>query len=167
MYANNQYNTTSTAGYNYLFLGPGWGTDGRSELLHLGNLSSTQCSVPLHPRGAIYGTIGTRTPAGPLLCGGRPYTAECYQLSQSEGSWSWVKMPSMNKKRYRATGVVLGNGEWWVTGRNLPNWINVNKQETLQKQRIKPCFNINMFTRGTVKCFLCLYICKQVFDKQY
>ena len=85
-------------------------------MLNLPTLETTQCVVPVHPRGDIEGTVGTLTEQGPVLCGDTyPYTDECHLLSKTDGSW--IKMnSSMEEKRIGAAGVVLDNGEWWVTG---------------------------------------------------
>jgi len=111
---------------DYLFLGPGTGSSGHSEVLHLPSLETTQCRVPVHPKGDVMqGYVGTLTAQGPVLCGGwyqEPgghyySTEECYLLSKSDGTWTKMNS-SMNKKASRAAGVVLDSGEWWVTGGN-------------------------------------------------
>ena len=100
-----------------LFLGPGIGSNGASEVFNLPSLTRANCSPPTFPNGEYWGYVGTLTTDGPLLCGGsvrRVFHLECHLLANSG---EWVGMPPMQNARVWAAAVTLGDA-WLVTGKN-------------------------------------------------
>jgi len=99
-----------------VFIGPGYGSDGLSEVLLLPSLTPGACTPPPFPYGRYDGYVGRLSPAGPLLCGGYHSQAEqssCYLLGQ-DGSWV-TSSSQMTVERQWPAAVELGE-TWWVTG---------------------------------------------------
>merc|ERR1712106_470739 len=99
-----------------VFIGPGTGSDGLSEVLLLPSLTPGACTPPPFPHGEYDGYVGRLSPAGPLLCGGyhsHARQSSCYLLGRDE---SWVTSSSqMTVERSGAAAAQLGDS-WWVTG---------------------------------------------------
>ena len=96
-----------------LFIGPGAGSNGQSEVLNIPSLTMANCTPPTFPF-AIYGYVATMTVDGPVLCGGG--VAACYLLTRS-GTWLGTPpMQAMKTSRTWAAAVTLGDA-WWVTGK--------------------------------------------------
>eukprot|EP00092_Neocalanus_flemingeri_P018593 GFUD01020136.1.p1 GENE.GFUD01020136.1~~GFUD01020136.1.p1 ORF type:complete len:213 (-),score=32.04 GFUD01020136.1:329-922(-) len=107
--------TTSTAKGPYLFIGPGGGSSGQSEVLTLPGLTPATCSIPAHPKGGIKGYVATLSEEGPILCGGyhsSAYQRDCHLLTKDG---RWIGTPPMQTNRVQASSVRIG-GAWWVTG---------------------------------------------------
>merc|ERR1719268_597691 len=98
-----------------IFLGPGWGSYGHSEVFSLSNMQPYECSIPLHPEGHIYATVGVLTPDGkPLICGGFDYDRKqtfktCYSLEEK-----WVLESKLTVPRAASASALL-RGNMWVT----------------------------------------------------
>jgi len=99
-----------------LFLGPGYGSYGQSEVLSLPSLRPSSCSIATHPSGHVYATVGTISQDGQaIICGGYNYDSEttlrdCYTLGKE-----WVMTQPMPGPRASADAANLEGG-WWVTG---------------------------------------------------
>merc|ERR1711892_627571 len=97
-----------------VFIGPGYGSDGLSEILLLPSLTPGACTPPPFPHGEYEGYVGRLSPAGPLLCGGRHSDTDrssCYLLGRDG---SWVTSSSQMTGRgwgsgYRAWGLLVGD----------------------------------------------------------
>merc|ERR1712106_1020173 len=99
-----------------VFIGPGTGSDGLSEVLLLPSLTPGACTPPPFPHGEYDGYVGRLSPAGPLLCGGyhsHARQSSCYLLGR-DGSWV-TSSSQMTVERSGAAAVELGE-TWWVTG---------------------------------------------------
>jgi len=100
-----------------LLIGPSSGSDGRSEVLSLPDLTPLDCNVPVFPVGKYqdyYGYVGRVTSDGVLMCGGYTdydYTSSCHLLTSS----GYQDMPGLINKRSDAASVVTPLG-LWVTG---------------------------------------------------
>merc|ERR1712106_1012599 len=89
-----------------VFIGPGYGSDGLSEVLLLPSLTPGATTPPPFPDG-------------PLLCGGGDhYTPQssCYLLGR-DGSWV-TSSSQMTVEREGPTAAQLGDS-WWVTGNSI------------------------------------------------
>merc|ERR1712106_652677 len=72
-----------------VFIGPGYGSDGLSEVLLLPSLTPGACTPPPFPHGEYNGYVGRLSADGPLLCGGvhsGAFQSSCYLLAR-DGSW--------------------------------------------------------------------------------
>merc|ERR1712123_71281 len=99
-----------------VFIGPGTGSDGLSEVLLLPSLTPGACTPPPFPHGEYWAYVGRLSPAGPLLCGGYHSGAaqsSCYLLGR-DGSWV-TSSSEMTVERYYAAAAQLGDS-WLVTG---------------------------------------------------
>merc|ERR1711892_725842 len=99
-----------------VFIGPGYGSDGLSEVLLLPSLTSGACTPPPFPYGEYEGYVGRLSPDGPLLCGGYHSLAmqsSCYLLGR-DGSWV-TSSSQMTLERSWPAATELGDS-WWVTG---------------------------------------------------
>merc|ERR1712123_562806 len=99
-----------------VFIGPGYGSDGLSEVLLLPSLTPGACTPPPFPYGEYNSYVGRLSPDGPLLCGGSLSYVEqssCYLLGQ-DGSWV-TSSSQMTVERQWPAAVELGE-TWWVTG---------------------------------------------------
>ena len=99
-------------------IGPGRGSNGKSEVLSLPDLVPLDCNIPVFPEGGQYNAyVGRSTSDGVHMCGGRTsnnyynFMSSCYLLSAS----GYKEMPGPMKKRYNAASVVTPLG-WWMTG---------------------------------------------------
>ena len=100
-----------------LLIGPGSGSDGRSEVLNLPDLTPLDCNIPVFPDREYHGYVGRSTSDGVLMCGGMTssgYTSSssCYLLTSS----GYQDMQGLINKRRFATSVVTPLG-LWVTGK--------------------------------------------------
>ena len=112
----NKYYLTIFTDPDVVFIGPGYGSDGLSEVLLLPSLTPGACTPPPFPYGRYDGYVGRLSPAGPLLCGGYhsgAYHSSCYLLARN-GSWV-TSSSQMTVERGSPAGVELGE-TWWVTG---------------------------------------------------
>merc|ERR1712106_637196 len=99
-----------------VFIGPGYGSDGLSEVLLLPSLTPGACTPPLFPHGEYEGYVGRLSPDGPLLCGGYQsgvFQSSCYLLGR-DGSWV-TSSSEMTVQRSWTAAAQLGDS-WWVTG---------------------------------------------------
>merc|ERR1711892_46150 len=99
-----------------VFIGPGYGSDGLSEVLLLPSLTPGACTPPLFPHGEYEGYVGRLSPDGPLLCGGYQsgvFQSSCYLLGRN-GSWV-TSSSQMTVERSWPAAAQLGE-TWWVTG---------------------------------------------------
>jgi len=103
-----------------LFIGPGFYSSGKSEVLSLPDLTPLDCKIPVFPgiRGDVYADyyayVGMSTSDGVLMCGGRSnrsIISSCYLLTSS----GYQDMPGMMDNRDFAATVVTPLG-LWVTG---------------------------------------------------
>ena len=95
---------------------PGAGSDGKSEVLSLPDLTPLDCNIPVFPGEKYYGYVGRSTSDGVLMCGGwtnSGYTSSCYLLTSS----GYQEMPGLIHKRFGAASVVTPLG-LWVTGKS-------------------------------------------------
>jgi len=103
-------------GTQVLFIGPGRGSGGMSQVLSLPDLTPLDCNIPVFPGGRYYGYVGRSTSDGVLMCGGinsvyGGSNSSCYLLTSS----GYQDMPALSKKRVGAASVVTSLG-LWVTG---------------------------------------------------
>jgi len=99
-----------------VFIGPGYGSDGLSEVLLLPSLTPGACTPPPFPHGEYEGYFGRLSPDGPLLCGGYQsgaFKSSCYLLGR-DGSWV-TSSSQMTLERSWPAATELGDS-WWVTG---------------------------------------------------
>merc|ERR1711892_1128433 len=99
-----------------VFICPGYGSDGLSEVLLLPSLTSGACTPPPFPYGEYDSYVGRLSPDGPLLCGGYHRGAmqsSCYLLGR-DGSWV-TSSSQMTVGREWPAAAQLGDS-WWVTG---------------------------------------------------
>ena len=97
-----------------LLIGPGFGSDGKSEVLSLPDLTPLDCNIPVFPGGEYLDYVGRSTSDGVLMCGGwtdSGPTSSCYLLTSS----GYQDMPGLINKRSGAASVVTPLG-LWVTG---------------------------------------------------
>ena len=113
---SNKYYLTIFTDPDVVFIGPGYGSDGLSEVLLLPSLTPGACTPPPFPHGEYEGYVGRLSPDGPLLCGGYQsgvFKSSCYLLGRDG---SWVNSSSqMTVERSGAAAAQLGDS-WWVTG---------------------------------------------------
>merc|ERR1711892_1299874 len=99
-----------------VFIGPGYGSDGLSEVLLLPSLTPGACTPPPFPHGEYEGYVGRLSLDGPLLCGGYQsgvFQSSCYLLGR-DGSWV-TSSSQMTVQRSWSAAAKLGDS-WWVTG---------------------------------------------------
>merc|ERR1711892_89346 len=99
-----------------VFIGPGYGSDGLSEVLLLPSLTPGTCTPPPFPYGDYRSYVGRLSPDGPLPCGGRHSIApqsSCYLLGR-DGSWV-TSSSQLTVERWLPAATELGDS-WWVTG---------------------------------------------------
>jgi len=97
-----------------LFIGPGWDSDGKSEVMSLPDLTPLDYNLPVYPAGEVSGYVGRYTSDGIHMCGGGIgsfSTASCYLLT----SRGYEDMPRMMTQRGSAASIETPLG-WWVTG---------------------------------------------------
>merc|ERR1711892_108336 len=114
-----------------VFLGPGSGSPGLSEVLLLPSLTPGACTPPPFPYERYTGYVGRLSPDGPLLCGGYhsgAYHSSCYLLARN-GSWVTSSL-QMTVERGSLAGVKLGE-TWWVTGGYDPSDREISSTEVL------------------------------------
>ena len=102
-----------------LFIGPGRGSNGRSEVLSLPSFTKTNCTLkPVFGSGcrdSYKGYVGRLSPDGLQLCGGyfdNVKLSSCYLVARDG---SLVTSTQMQNVRHGAAAVELEDG-WWVTG---------------------------------------------------
>ena len=81
------------------------------ELIDLSGQGRT-CQKPEDFPGAEYGSVGAYFQERALVCGGYPYTSECYYYNTNG---TWTQGPSMTEARRYAAATML-RGQWWITG---------------------------------------------------
>ena len=96
-----------------LFIGPGYGSNGQSEVLNLPSLTRANCTPPTFPYGDYYGYVASLMAEGPLLCGG--YYSGKHQSTCHLAGKEWIASTPMKTSRVGAAAVTLGDA-WWVTG---------------------------------------------------
>merc|ERR1712106_563542 len=99
-----------------VFICPGYGSDGLSEVLLLPSLTPGACTPPPFPYGEYEGYVGRLSPDGPLLCGGYQsgaFQSACYLLGR-DGSWV-TSSSQMTVQRAWPAAAQLGDS-WLVTG---------------------------------------------------
>merc|ERR1711892_605665 len=109
-----QGNTTPDP--DVVFIGPGYGSDGLSEVLLLPSLTPGACTPPPFPHGEYNVYVGRLSADGPLLCGGvhsGAFQSSCYLLGR-DGSWV-TSSSQMTVERAWPAATELGDS-WWVTG---------------------------------------------------
>jgi len=100
-----------------LFIGPGFQSKGKSEVLLLPSLTPANCTPPIFPGGNLQGYVARMTADGPLLCGGfiTAYTNKCHLLANI-GDWFGTP-PLVGKSVAKAyMAAVEINDGWMVTG---------------------------------------------------
>jgi len=99
-----------------LFVGPGFGSFGESEILSLPLSSSEPCNVQVDLPGFDYQSmflVGGLVDSKVVLCGGLNNASQCNYL-ETDGTWN--EFPSMNYRRNAALSLTLGNGNFIVLG---------------------------------------------------
>jgi len=131
-HTNSHTNSTqdiSTKEAPLMFLGPGLGSNGISEVFSLptqsSGLTSATCTIPTYPESDKYGTVGVGFVHDGYLqiCGGYNgyngigsfYEASCYQLKDS----AWVATAPLMTGRTFAASVMLQDGSVLVSGGEL------------------------------------------------
>ena len=104
-------------GTQVLFIGPGRGSGGKSQVLSLPDLTPLNCKIPVFPGERYYGYVGRSTKDGVVMCGGvnsvyGGINSSCYLLTSS----GYQDMPPLTIKRVGAASVVTSLG-LWVTGK--------------------------------------------------
>jgi len=98
-----------------LLIGPGLGSDGKSEVRSLPDLSPLDCNLPVFPDGSYWGYVGRYTSGGVQMCGGQTskeyVTSSCYLLTSS----GYKPMQGLLNPRKGAASIETPLG-WWVTG---------------------------------------------------
>ena len=103
-----------------LLIGPGYGSDGKSEVLSLPDLTPINCTIPIIPERNAFGErmydgyVGRYTSDGVHICGGEfngVSNSSCYMVTKK----GYKEMPGMLNKRYFSASVMTPLG-WWVTG---------------------------------------------------
>ena len=99
-----------------LLIGPGLGSDGKSEVRSLPDLSPLDCNLPVFPDGSYWGYVGRYTSDGVQMCGGQTskeyVTSSCYLLTSS----GYKPMQGLLNPRKGAASIETPLG-WWVTGK--------------------------------------------------
>ena len=106
---------TDHADPDVLFVGPGDGSNGESEVFSLPSFTPANCTPPVFPISYFDGYVGSLSADGPLLCGGwhsGKIQITCYLLARNS---SWVISTQMKTKRLFARALETEDG-WWVTG---------------------------------------------------
>ena len=96
-----------------LFIGPGSGSNGQSEVLNLPSLTRANCTPPTFPYGEYTTYVASLMAEGPLLCGG--YYSSTLQSTCHLAGKEWTASTPMKTIRSFAAAVTLGDA-WWVTG---------------------------------------------------
>ena len=97
--------------HKVLLIGPGLGSDGKSEVRSLPDLTPLKCKVPIFPGEEYYGYVGRATSDGVHMCGGSKITSSCYLLTNR----GYQDIPGLLNKRHHAASILTPQG-WWVTG---------------------------------------------------
>jgi len=119
-----------------ILIGPGYGSDGKSEVLSLPDLTPLDCNIPVFPDRQYRGYVGGYTSDGVLMCGGMTssgYTSSCYLLTSS----GYQDMPGLINKRYQAASVVTPSG-LWVTGGRVAGFHNLDTTELVTNNQSRP-----------------------------
>jgi len=110
-----------------LLIGPGYNSDGKSEVLSLPDLTPLDCNIPVFPGGRYYGYVGRSTSDGVLMCGGSTdgdkVTSSCYLLTSS----GCQDMPGLISKRSGAASVVTPLGLWVTGGRDGDQFLDTTE----------------------------------------
>ena len=71
------------------------------------------CGKPFNYPGSEYGSVGAYVNAKAIVCGGYPFTSDCYIYVPSNGTWN--KTNSQLQQRNYAVSTVVQE-TWWTTG---------------------------------------------------
>ena len=82
------------------------------EILSISETSS--CAKPTKFPSQAIGTVSTFVNEMPLVCGGFPYTSDCFAYDFEYRVW--VSQKSLNVERAYAAEVMLNESHWWITG---------------------------------------------------
>ena len=82
------------------------------ELIDLSDEMKVCKKPPKYP-GANFGSVGAYVNQKAIICGGFPFTADCYAYEPSQNDW--IKTTIMTTSRKSAYSAII-HGKWWITG---------------------------------------------------
>ena len=101
--------------YNNIFLVGGY-CDGHflDDIEVVSINGSSSCMKPAEYPTKTSGSVGTMVNGNALVCGGYPYTSACYEYDFDSGLW--LPHITMHEAKAYASGVMLNDTHWWITG---------------------------------------------------
>ena len=101
---------------------------------------TTNCMKPSDYPTESRGMVATFVNGMALVCGGFPYTSDCFTYDFDNGNWT--RKVSMESERYGASAVMLNDSHWWVTGGWNRSFLETTELYDLEAETFSPFIDL-------------------------